>query len=83
MKSAARAGRRTESSGDNDAERHLYVVVTNDEDQYSIWRADRDIPLGWTALGTPAPRQECLDRVEQLWSDMRPRSLRQAMAGRA
>lgn len=54
----------------------LYVVVVNDEDQYSIWPAHRDLPAGWTARTEPAGRQACLDHVEEHWVDMRPRSLR-------
>jgi MbtH protein len=61
---------------DDDGE---YVVVVNHEDQYSIWPADRDVPAGWTAVGSPAKRKECLDWIETHWTDMRPRSLVEAM----
>ena len=53
-----------------------YVVVVNDEEQYSIWFADRALPVGWTATGTAGTRQECLDRIEQVWTDLTPRSVR-------
>lgn len=57
----------------------VYRVVLNDEEQYSIWLVDRDLPLGWRAEGTAGSKQECLDRIQQVWTDMRPRSLREQM----
>lgn len=56
-----------------------YLVVRNDEEQYSIWRADRELPAGWHAEGTAGPRQSCLDHIDQVWTDMRPLSLRERM----
>jgi MbtH protein len=53
-----------------------HLVVMNDEDQYSLWPAGRDIPDGWRAEGFTGTRQECLDHIEGVWVDMRPRSLR-------
>lgn len=64
-----------------DSEEIGYQVVHNDEEQFSIWRADRDLPAGWQAEGTAGSRQDCLDRIEVVWTDMRPLSLRQRMAG--
>jgi MbtH protein len=61
------------------AELPLYLIVLNDQDQYSIWPAQRAVPAGWRALGEPARREYCLDRIEELWTDMRPKSLKQAM----
>lgn len=57
-----------------------YRVVMNHEEQYSIWRADRDLPLGWTAVGPPRSKAECLAYIEEVWTDMRPLSLRKRMA---
>lgn len=57
----------------------LYVVVQNAEDQYSIWWDSREIPLGWHAVGEGRPKEECLSYIEQVWTDMRPRSLREWM----
>ncbi|BAI74123.1 mbtH domain protein (plasmid) [Azospirillum sp. B510] len=55
----------------------LYDVVVNDEQQYSIWPAGRDVPAGWRkAVPAPAPKAECLERIERVWTDMRPASLR-------
>jgi MbtH protein len=55
----------------------LYSVVVNDEDQYSIWLTDREIPAGWHAVGFTGPKDECLAHIDRVWTDMRPRSLRQ------
>ena len=55
------------------------VVIKNDEEQYSIWFVDRDLPLGWTAVGKEGPKEECLAYIEQVWTDMRPKSLRKRM----
>jgi MbtH protein len=57
-----------------------YLVVRNHEEQYSIWRADRPVPDGWQPVGEPASREDCLARIGELWTDMRPASLRAAMS---
>lgn len=57
-----------------------YRVVMNHEEQYSIWRADRDLPLGWTAVGESRSKADCLAYIEEVWTDMRPLSLRKRMA---
>ncbi|MFD9942793.1 MbtH family protein [Nonomuraea sp. NPDC059023] len=56
-----------------------YKVVVNDEEQYSIWFAERPLPGGWREAGFEGEKQSCLDHIEQVWTDMRPRSLREAM----
>lgn len=56
-----------------------YLVVVNDELQYSLWPSGREIPEGWRAEGTQGTRAECLARIELVWTDMRPLSLRQQM----
>jgi MbtH protein len=58
----------------------IYQVVLNDEEQYSIWFADRQLPAGWRAEGTEGPKDLCLARIADVWTDMRPRSLRERMA---
>lgn len=63
--------------------RQVYHVVLNDEEQYSIWPADRELPAGWRAEGTSGSEQECLEHIEQVWTDMRPASLRRFMAEHA
>ncbi|MET9294043.1 MbtH family NRPS accessory protein [Streptomyces sp. NPDC003077] len=56
-----------------------YRVVLNDEEQYSIWWADRPLPEGWRAEGTEGSREECLAHIDEVWTDMRPLSLRRRM----
>ena len=63
----------------SDSDNIAYFVVRNHEEQYSIWRADRAVPEGWVTVGPEAAKQDCLDRIEELWTDMRPLSLRRAM----
>lgn len=58
-----------------------YKVVVNHEEQYSVWFADRPAPDGWRETGFAGDKQVCLDHIEQVWTDMRPRSLREAMDG--
>jgi MbtH protein len=55
----------------------VFQVVINDQDQYSIWFADRPLPPGWTAGGPAGTKQECLQYIEEVWTDMRPRSVRE------
>jgi MbtH protein len=62
------------------AEPGRYRVVVNDEDQYSVWAEDLPLPAGWRAEGTAGSREDCLARIDEVWTDMRPRSLREAMA---
>jgi MbtH protein len=58
-----------------------YKVVLNHEEQYSIWPADRENAPGWHDEGTVGPKAECLAHIREIWTDMRPLSLRKAMAG--
>jgi MbtH protein len=60
----------------SDIDTRGHVVVVNDEEQYSIWLADQEIPGGWQQVGQPASKEECLRAISDLWTDMRPRSLR-------
>ncbi|NUT32219.1 MAG: MbtH family NRPS accessory protein [Hamadaea sp.] len=64
-----------------DDEDRVFTVVVNDEDQYSIWPDDRPAPTGWSAVGRTGRKQECLDYIAEVWTDMRPRSLRLQMDG--
>jgi MbtH protein len=54
----------------------LYRVVVNDEEQYSIWPAGRELPAGWHAEGAEGTEEHCIEHIEQVWVDMRPRSVR-------
>lgn len=65
--------------GDEEQDNTLYKVVVNHEEQYSIWFADREPPAGWTAVGKSGTKAECLAHIEQVWTDMRPLSLRKQM----
>jgi len=56
-----------------------YIVVKNHEEQYSLWPASKPLPLGWNNGGKSGSRAECLDYIEQVWTDMRPLSLRRQM----
>jgi MbtH protein len=64
---------------EDDEDLQTYAVVVNHEEQYSIWATQRDIPDGWTGVGVTGTKQVCLDHIEQVWTDMRPLSLRLAM----
>ncbi|MFJ4693335.1 MbtH family protein [Streptomyces sp. NPDC088766] len=55
-----------------------YRVVVNGEEQYSIWPDGRDLPEGWFEEGTSGTKEDCLDHIERVWTDMRPLSLRRA-----
>ena len=57
----------------------IYKVVVNHEEQYSIWPADRENPLGWRDAGKSGPKAECLAHIKEVWTDMRPKSLRDKM----
>jgi MbtH protein len=56
-----------------------YRVVVNDEDQYSIWPAVKPNPAGWRDGGKTGSKAECLEHIKQVWTDMRPRSLREQL----
>ncbi|GHF81415.1 MbtH family protein [Streptomyces filamentosus] len=60
-----------------------YLVVVNHEEQYSIWAEGREVPLGWTATGFSGPKDACLAHINEVWTDMRPLSLRRRLAAAA
>jgi MbtH protein len=60
----------------SDPSEDLYFVVRNKEEQYSIWRIDQAIPAGWEQVGDSDVKSRCLERIKELWTDMRPASLR-------
>jgi MbtH protein len=57
----------------------IYRVVVNHDEQYSIWPADRELPLGWNDAGKTGTKAECLAYIQEVWTDMRPLSLRKKM----
>ncbi len=63
-----------------DDETRRYAVVRNDEDQYSIWPEDQDVPRGWNATGPAGTKQECLAHIAEVWTDLRPASARRTAA---
>jgi MbtH protein len=56
-----------------------YAVVVNHEEQYSIWPTEREMPLGWRDVGKSGSKAECLNYIKEVWTDMRPLSLRKRM----
>ena len=68
---------------DEPVDNAIYLVVLNDEEQYSIWWADQELPAGWRAEGKKGRKEECLAHIDEVWTDMRPLSLRKKMAEKA
>jgi len=66
-------------SWDDEDDDTIYHVVVNHEEQYSIWPEYKEIPNGWRAVGKTGPKVECLAYISEVWTDMRPLSLRKAM----
>ncbi|HNP72023.1 MAG TPA: MbtH family protein [Kouleothrix sp.] len=64
---------------DEEEDTTIYNAVVNDEEQYSIWPADRELPLGWKETGKRGTKSECLEYIKEIWTDMRPLSLRKKM----
>lgn len=64
---------------DEQDDSRTFIAVVNHEEQYSIWPADREIPLGWRNAGKSGTKKECLDFISEVWTDMRPLSLRKKM----
>jgi MbtH protein len=69
-------------SSERQSDSKLYRVVVNHEEQYSIWPVGKANPLGWQDAGKTGIKTECLDYIKEVWTDMRPLSLRKAMAER-
>ncbi len=62
-----------------DEDTTIYHVVINHEQQYSIWPEYKEVPKGWDTVGKTGLKQDCLDYIKTVWTDMRPLSLRNAM----
>jgi len=65
---------------ENEDQDRRYKVVVNHEEQYSIWFEERPAPAGWTEVGPRGTKEECLKYIGEVWTDMRPLSLRKKMA---
>lgn len=61
-------------------DKRKYRAVVNPEEQYSIWPSEKELPLGWIDAGKTGTKQECLDFIQEIWTDMRPLSLRHAQS---
>jgi MbtH protein len=73
---------RTATPGEEPAEENDYLqVVVNDEEQYSVWSAHTAPPEGWRTVGYTGTRERCLAYIEEVWTDMRPLSVRRQLAG--
>ncbi|MCA1575885.1 MAG: MbtH family NRPS accessory protein [Acidobacteria bacterium] len=66
-------------SYNEDEDKTIYKVVVNHEEQYSIWPEYRENPPGWSDVGKVGPKAECLAYIKEVWTDMRPLSLRKKM----
>ena len=66
-------------SREEQEDKTIYNVVVNHEEQYSIWPAHRESPLGWSNAGKSGIKEECLAYIKEVWTDMRPKSLRDKM----
>jgi MbtH protein len=64
---------------DEEDDRRTYIVLINHEEQYSLWPQGKKIPDGWRAVGKEGSREECSKYVDEVWTDMRPLSLRKQM----
>ena len=64
---------------ESEQDQTIYKVVINHEEQYSIWPADRENPPGWRDVDRKGSKQECLHYIKEVWTDMRPLSLRKQM----
>jgi MbtH protein len=72
------SGTMTNPFDDEDGE---FLVLVNDEEQYSLWPSFHEIPNGWTSTGPVGSRAECLAWIDEHWTDLRPKTLRDAMDG--
>ncbi|WP_077042154.1 MbtH family protein [Rhodococcus sp. MTM3W5.2] len=65
-----------------DDETGRFYVLVNEEEQYSLWPAFSAVPSGWNAVFGEDSRSSCLEYIENNWTDMRPKGLREAMRGK-
>jgi MbtH protein len=63
----------------DDEDTTIYTVVVNYEEQYSIWPSHRELPRGWRSVGKEGRKADCLKYIDEVWTDMRPLSLRRKM----
>ena len=68
-------------SSDQQEAESVYIVLINHEEQYSLWPKHKAIPPGWQDVGMEGTREKCSQYVDEAWTDMRPKSLREKMDG--
>ncbi|MGH6989034.1 MAG: MbtH family protein [Stellaceae bacterium] len=68
-----------EDEDEDEFEKLPHIVLINHEEQYSLWVAEMDIPDGWHQIWGPDTKEACMAWVDEVWTDMRPLSLRKAM----
>lgn len=73
------SGQTVLAGSDNSGDTMIYKVVLNHEEQYSIWPDGKENALGWKDAGKWGSKQECLDYIERVWTNMRPWSMRRRM----
>lgn len=73
------ANKSPDKSANKSEDNTIYKVVVNPDMQYSIWPEHKQLPLGWEAPGKSGKRDECLEYIREVWTDMRPLSLRKRM----
>lgn len=66
-------------SNDDDDDVNIYKVVINHEEQYSIWPVEKANPLGWFDVGKEGLKSDCLAFISEVWTDIRPLSLRKRL----
>ncbi len=66
---------------DDDSDDAAFYVLVNDEEQHSLWPASVDVPSGWSVVFGADSRANCMAHIEYSWTDMRPKTVREAMAG--
>lgn len=57
-----------------------FAVVVNHEEQYSIWPTELEVPAGWRQDGRTGTKEECVNYIDEVWTDIRPLSVRAALA---
>ncbi|MFC8829868.1 MbtH family protein [Streptomyces sp. NPDC057137] len=66
-------------SWNEEEDNRTYQVLVNHEEQYSLWPAEQEIPAGWRTEGKTGSKADCLAHINEVWTDMRPLSLRKKM----
>lgn len=65
---------------DDDDSFRTYIVLINEEEQYSLWPSHKSIPEGWRSVGVTGSKAECVEYVDKVWTDITPLSVRKRLA---